>query len=111
MVTTGAALLLACAAVLVYDQIAFREGMRNELGILAEIFGSSSTAALSFGDPEAAEQLLSGLRAKRPIVAAFIYSGDGKPFAAYRRDPADRKSAAPPLRSDGSLFANDRLAL
>jgi signal transduction histidine kinase/ActR/RegA family two-component response regulator len=111
MATTGAALLLACAAVLVYDQIAFRESMRNELDILAEIFGSSSTAALSFGDPETAGQLLSGLRAKQPIVSACIYSVDGKLFAAYRRDPSANKFAAPPLRSDGSWFVDDRLSL
>ena len=85
MVTVGAALMLACAAVLAYDQIAARDSMRNDLAVLAEIFSANSTAALSFNDRPAAEELLSTLSAKRHITAAFIHSADGKQFASYHR--------------------------
>src|SRR5208282_1934618 len=37
MVTVTAALLCACAAVLVYDRIAARDSMQNDLGVLAEM--------------------------------------------------------------------------
>src|SRR5208282_6119456 len=73
MFTVGTALVLACAAVVAYDQIVARKDMRNDLAVLAEIVGSNSTAAVTFRDQRAAEELLSGLRAKRHIVAAFIY--------------------------------------
>jgi signal transduction histidine kinase/DNA-binding NarL/FixJ family response regulator len=109
MVTVGAALLLACTAVLGYDYMAFRDSIRNHLAVLAEIFGSNSTAALSFGDRSATEEILAGLKAERGIVAACIYSSDGKPFAIYRRE-GERKEFVPPLlRSDGSWFEGGRL--
>ena len=55
MVTVGAALMLACTAVLGYDYVTFRDSVRNDVSVLAEIFGSNSTAALSFGDQNATE--------------------------------------------------------
>src|ERR1700677_1640923 len=80
------ALVLSSAAVVVYDQVVARSDLRNDLAVLAEIVGSNSTAAVTFRDRRAAEEILSGLRAKEHIVAATIYSDDGKPFASYRRD-------------------------
>ncbi len=82
--------------------------MRSDLDVLAEIVGSNSTAAITFGDRSAAAELLSGLKAKKHIVAAVIYCGDGKPFASYRRDIASQ-APLPALRSFGSRFEGDRL--
>jgi hypothetical protein len=45
MATVTAALLCACAAVLVYDRIAARDSMRNDLAVMAEMLGANSTAA------------------------------------------------------------------
>jgi signal transduction histidine kinase/DNA-binding response OmpR family regulator len=109
MFTVGAALLLASAAVLAYDQITLRNGMRNDLQVLAEIFASNSTAALSFRDQKSAEELLSGLKAKRHIVRALLYSADGKPFASYARERGAKSSTAPSVRPDGSWFGADTL--
>ena len=107
-VTVSVALLLACGAILAYDQAALRAEMRNDLEVLAEIAGSNSAAALTFGDQRAAEDVLSGLKAKRHVIAAFLYSADAAPFAAYRvaSRPA---SAAPAARANGSWFEGDRL--
>src|SRR5580693_9698106 len=80
-----AALIPASIAVVTYDQIAARGEMRSDLGVLAEIVGSNSTAAVTFGDRRAAEELLAGLKAKKHIVTAVIFSQDGRPFASYRR--------------------------
>jgi two-component system, sensor histidine kinase and response regulator len=108
MATVGVALMLACASVLAYDYVTFRNSMRSDLVLLAEIFGSDSTAALSFGDHKAAWQLLSELKARRHIVAACIYSADGAAFASYRR--GEEQEACPGLRrSDGSWFESGRL--
>src|SRR5580700_9428100 len=85
MTTVSISLLLVCAAVLAYDDSANRQSMRNDLAVLAEMTGANSTAALSFGDARAAEELLSGLKAKRGVILAFLYSADGRPFAAYHR--------------------------
>ena len=50
MGTVCTALLLACIAVLVYDRFVLYRTMESDLGILAEIFASNSTAALTFDD-------------------------------------------------------------
>src|SRR5438105_877626 len=111
MLTVGAALLVACCAFLVYDTIGVRSAMRHDLETLAEIIGSNSTAALTFNDQKAAEELLSGLRAKQHIVSACLYSGDRRPFASYRRLGTSEKSAPPTPRSDASAFVNGHLIL
>jgi signal transduction histidine kinase/CheY-like chemotaxis protein len=112
MATVGGALMLACAVLLTYDQFTFKDDMRSDLGILADIFGSNSTAALSFGDQKDARAILSGLRAKRSIIRADIYSAGGKPFAEYVRDggPSD-STAARGIHPDGSWFEGNRLKL
>jgi len=109
MVTVGAALVLACGAVLAYDQIAARESMRNDLSVLAEIFSANSTAALSFNDRAAAEELLSTLGAKQSVTGGFLYTPDGKLFARYDRTLQPGQSAAPVLTTDGSWFEATRL--
>ncbi len=109
MVTVGAALTLACGAVLVYEQFVLRDSMRNDLDVLAGIFASNSTAALTFDDQKAAQELLSGLRAKQSIEMAAIYSGDGKVLACYSRDPGGNWSGAPRVTEDATWFEGDRL--
>jgi two-component system sensor histidine kinase/response regulator len=108
MGTVTAALILACTAFLVCDQLASRSQMRSDLEVLAEIVGANSTAAITFGDHRAASELLSGLKAKRHIVAAEIYSGEGRQFAGYQRNPGSR-AAVPSPRSDGSWFESGKL--
>ncbi len=108
--TVAAALIPASIAVITYDQIAARAAMRGDLEVLAEIIGSNSTAAVTFSDKRAAEELLAGLRAHTGIVAAVIYGEDGRPFARYRRDPA-APNPDPVLRPAGSRFENNRLTV
>ena len=63
MVTVIAALLLAGALLLIDAQVQGRDAMRRELGVQADIFSASSTAALSFNDPRAAEETVATLQA------------------------------------------------
>jgi signal transduction histidine kinase/DNA-binding response OmpR family regulator len=105
----GSALILACAAVLVYDQIAARDSLRNDLGVLAEIFSANSTAALSFNDAAAAEELLRTLRAKQHVVAAFVYQANGTLFARYDRTGASRSLSGVVRPQDSSRFEAGRL--
>jgi hypothetical protein len=55
MATVSCAPMLLVPQFCVYDQIAARASMRNDLDVLAEIFSANSTAALSFNDGPAAE--------------------------------------------------------
>jgi hypothetical protein len=111
MATVATALILACAALLVYDQIAERRDLLDSTAVTAEIISSNSTGALSFRDQKAATELLGTLRAQRSMVTAVLYSADGRPFAVYRRDGAATQSPLPRLGADGSWFEGDRLKL
>src|SRR5258708_1027161 len=111
MTTVGAALILACAAMLAYDYFAARSSMRNDLGILAQIFGSNSTAALSFRDQKATEEILAALKSKPHIVGACIYEADRRLFTVYRRATESKEFRAPAFPADGSRFESGRLML
>jgi signal transduction histidine kinase/DNA-binding response OmpR family regulator len=108
MATVTAALLCACAAVLVYDRIAERDSMRNDLAVMAEMLGANSTAALSFEDAKVGDEILSSLRVKRQIVAARILTPAGRSLASYRRASAP-PSAMPAATADGVWFEPHRL--
>jgi len=109
MVVGITAMLLASGSLLIDDQIQGRDGMRRDLGVLAEIFSANSAAALTFNDPYAARELLATLQAKQHIAAAFLYTADGRLFATYQRQPGAAGAAVPHLRNDGSWFEAQRL--
>jgi two-component system, sensor histidine kinase and response regulator len=110
MFTVISALIPATVAIVAYDQVTARTEMQSDLEVLAEIVGSNSTAAVTFGDRRTAEELLSGLKAKKHIVSAVIYSADGQPFAAYRRD-TNPPAGLRVLRYSGSRFEGDKLVV
>jgi len=117
MLTVGAALSVACAVILIYQYYTLRDSLRSDLGVLAEITGDNSAAALSFSDRRAAEELLSGLKEKRSIVEAAIYMADGTVFAIYSRDSTGLTPPSlhiPPrfqVNEDEAWFENNRLRI
>ncbi|MFQ5674648.1 MAG: response regulator, partial [bacterium] len=83
---SGMALLMACLAIVINDFISLRSDMASDLRTLAEIIGTNSTAALRFDNEEEAAEILQGLKAKKQIIAACIYSENNTVFARYVRD-------------------------
>ena len=111
MLTSSVALLLACAAFLVYESIAFRRNMTEHLASLATIIGNNSTAALTFNDSNTAREILHSLRKEQHIVKACLYDKEGHPFAKYARD-ADQQGFEPPgVLADGFEFSDHHLVL
>ncbi len=107
--TTGVAMLVAGLFLLLYDQHVVRRNMVRNLFIQAEIVGSNSTAALSFGDKAAAEETLAALQAEPHIIAAGIYPKSGKIFARYIRGGIEQPSIWPVPVPETSRFVNDSL--
>ena len=108
MAASSAALLLACAAFGLYDKITFQQSMVEDLEIQAEIIATNSTAALTFGDGKAIEEMLAALKAKRSIVAACVYNKSGQPFARYLRSgSADSSAPTPPAGNSSEFRSND----
>ncbi len=109
MAASSAALLLACAAFGLYDKITFQQSMVEDLEIQAEIIATNSTAALTFGDGKAIEEMLAALKAKRSIVAACVYNKNGQPFARYLRSGSTDSSAPTPPPGNSSEFRSNDL--
>ena len=109
MSTSTVALLLASVGFVVYDMVAFRSQMSDDLMTQAEIVGANSMAALAFRDGPAAREILSALKAREGIVAAALYAPDGALLADYRRDNAAARAV--PARPDpsGSRFEDNYL--
>ncbi len=85
LLTSGSALLLACAVLVTYDYLSFRGTLVRDLSITAQMVGYNSAAALSFNESGSAETTLQSLVAQPHIVAACIYNAQGQVFASYRR--------------------------
>jgi PAS domain S-box-containing protein len=111
MLTSSAALLLACTGFIAYEWFASRRDLVQRLTMVADIIAGNSTAALEFGDRKSAEEILSTLGANEHILAAAVYGANGRVFATYLR--GDRNPAVPPAPAgpDGHRFAGGRLTL
>lgn len=110
MLTSGVALLLACAAFVGYELMVFRASTVDELSTTAAIVGDNSAAALTFDDPDSARQTLRSLNAHPHIVGAALYDRSGRLFTSYQRS-SDAAFEPPRLQQQGYRFEDDRLKL
>jgi signal transduction histidine kinase len=115
MITTAVTLLVLCAALLGYDITRERARVVRNADLLAEVIGSNSTAALTFGDAKAATETLRAVAADHHIVRATIVGKEGNVFARYDRDPL---AGPPPFvetrsgdRSSSHTFTRNVLVL
>ncbi len=106
VLVSAVALIAACAAFLAYDQYTFREALVRNLSAEAQIVGSNSISALTFNDPQSAEETLSAFRNLPHIITAAIFTADGQMFAQYARSPGER--LANPGDSNGQPSATFR---
>jgi diguanylate cyclase (GGDEF)-like protein len=82
-VATIAALVMVLLFALGYEFFAFRQSVADEIRVQSIIIENNSTAALAFGDANAAAETLAALKASPDIDHAVIYLPDGRPFASY----------------------------
>jgi PAS domain S-box-containing protein len=83
LLTSGAVLLLTCAAFITYEILTLRKGMVEGYNTRAEIIAANSTAALAFQNESDAEDVLNALKTDTRVQMACIYDKDGKVFAVY----------------------------
>jgi len=105
MLTSSIALILASVSFLIYDLVAFRHLLSQDLMTQAEIIGYNSAGAMEFKDVPAATATLSALTAKEDIVAAVLYTPSEKIFAFYFRGNTSTPSYLPSrLQQKGYRF-------
>ena len=110
MVTSGVALLLACAVIAMSELRKARAAMLTETLTLARIIGDNSAAALTFGDPDSARQTLQSLVADPHITGAIIYDLEGRPFAQYQ-PPGSVPLTPPPVQRNFHRYTDDSLVI
>ena len=104
MITCSVAVLVACTVFAVYDLTTFRRSLASELGTIAKITGSNMTAALTFGDNKAANEILSSLSIQTHVVEACVYERDGTVLSEFRRNSSAQSFTAPSPLPDQILI-------
>ena len=72
LATTTIALLVAGAALVIYDLRTYQEAWVTDLSTQAEILGRASAPALAFNDPKSAREYLALLKVRPEIAVAAI---------------------------------------
>jgi signal transduction histidine kinase/CheY-like chemotaxis protein len=88
VVAGSVSLVLACVVLLAWDLSSSARRIARDTSMLAAVIGTNSTAALAFGDADAADAMLRGLAANEHIAAAVIRRSNGEIFAVYTREGA-----------------------
>ncbi len=110
LLTSSFALLLMGSAVITYELVTFRRALAVNIGVLAQIIGSNSTAAVAFDDPKSAREILAALSAEHQITAAAIYDKSGRLFASFPEEvPASEFPKQP--GPDGHRFDRAHLVM
>ena len=109
MLTSSVALLLACAAIVIYERAAFRKSMAQQFAIIADMFDDNVAPGLTFDDPDSMAQTLKTLSADRHILAACVYDKAGTVVAHYQRADIKGDFKFPETRRTSQRFGEDRL--
>ncbi len=97
---SGAALLLASLAFLLFDRKSFEEALVRRLRTLADVTAWNGAPAVVFHDPESARTTLRALRAEPEVLYAAFYGRDGGLFAYDLR--SDARAVTLPGRLDSA---------
>jgi PAS domain S-box-containing protein len=105
--TTLLALLVAGAALLIYDLRHNLQTLEQDLLTQADVIALASVPALSFSDPQVGAENLAVLRARPGVTAAALYDERGALFASFQ--PAERAGREIPARAEsaGMRFDGD----
>ena len=90
LATSGIPLVIAFGLLIGFEFRNVRTRVLRDLVAQGEMLAVSTAATLQFNDPRTARETLAPLKSRPEIVAAGLYKPDGRVFASYLRDPAQR---------------------
>ncbi len=113
MLTALVALALNACLIVAYEFDRYRSEAVADLHTQEIILAKALVPSLVFNDPDAAAQQLSSLAERHDILAAEVFSANGRPFARYHADAQETTEppAQNPLPTLGSRFSGDDLEL
>ncbi len=86
MVACGIILLLACAGLFAFQVFIFKKTFSRDLQTLADVVAANAAGPVTFGDRNAAEEILAALAAEEQVVSAQIELPDGSVLARSGTD-------------------------
>ena len=108
---TMSALALSATGLVIYDLRSYERQSSGDLLSQAEVLARAAAPALSFNDPKAAEQDLSVMQVRPGVVAAALYTREGRLFATYSRPGATGPPFPVSPGATGYAIEGDTLAL
>jgi PAS domain S-box-containing protein len=106
----GAVLLVAIAALFIFQVLNFRSNFQRDATTLAVIIAKNSTAAMAFKEDTSATEMVVSLQAKPTVVTASLVLPDGSLLAHFgKAENAHGLSQFPPAGE--SRFTGDHLLL
>jgi signal transduction histidine kinase len=89
VISATVALVLACAGLVLMELRTFRQNLEQDLNAKAQMVGNASTAAVAFGDRQAARETLQALMAEPQVLGAALFDNNGRLLASQRSQGAD----------------------
>ncbi|HWQ90850.1 MAG TPA: CHASE sensor domain-containing protein, partial [Clostridia bacterium] len=86
MLSSTIALLLACSAFVIHEQITAKTRLDRYYLALARVTGENCAAGLTFNEPDSVEQTLGSLRGESAIISATVLDRQGAFFAEFKRE-------------------------
>jgi two-component system, sensor histidine kinase and response regulator len=90
VLTSIVSLVVAVTVVLAWDLSSARTRLVRDTGMLADVIGSNSTAAIVFSDAKAASEIVRALSLNESIVSAVIWTKEGTQLARFDRSGTPR---------------------
>jgi signal transduction histidine kinase/ActR/RegA family two-component response regulator len=110
MISSSAVLILASIAYVTWDYFQFRAEMRNDLSTQVGLVLENTAAAVTFADPEAAQETLQMLSINPHVQIACLYFPNGELFTHQDfHDPS--ADSCPATVLPGARFRTDRLEI
>ncbi len=110
MFVSSTAVLLAMTAFIIYEWVSFSKHMIRDLSTHAYMIADNCTGALSFNDPNDAEEVLKSLQGKNAIAFACVFQNDGTVFASYKRSGFSMVKL-PQLEEEGHELGDEWLTM
>lgn len=89
LLVSTVALTIACFAFFIYEYVAYRDTLKRDMTVLADVIARNSAAVISIpGYEEEAEKQLDALRAEQHVVAAGLFKEPTNCVAVYLRSGA-----------------------
>ncbi len=109
LLSSTLALMIASATIVLYDVAQYRHKSTSHALSVAKITASNVAAAVTFSDEKACADVLSSLNTIREVVAAAVYTPDGKLFAYYVRPSVSPDTLVNPPSVQGVLRVQNML--